>query len=140
MNIKFYYDNTDYRLKNRKKTVKIIEEVIRSEGRIPGDLNFIFTDDEGVRSINREFLSHDYFTDVIAFGYSETEIVTGEIYMSVDTIRRNSMNYKVSLWSEVLRIIVHGTLHICGCRDETTEGKSSMRRKEDKWIERFKSD
>ena len=107
------------------------------EEMIPGDLNFIMTNDEGILEINREFLKHNNFTDVIAFGYGEEKLVTGEIYISLDTVKRNADNYKVSFRSEILRVMIHGTLHLCGYRDKSEDEKKKMRRKENHWLKNF---
>jgi len=124
----------DYRLKNSKECLKLIEKVIRSEKKLPGDLSFIITTDDKLIDINREFLDHDYFTDVIAFNNNDKEIVNGEIYISLDTVRKNAHNYKVSLRSEMLRVMIHGILHLCGYTDNNIKEKETMKFKEDKWI------
>jgi probable rRNA maturation factor len=134
LSLRIFYDNTSFRLLGWKRAKSIIEEVIRNELRVSGDLNVIITNDESIREINMKFLNHDYYTDVIAFNYNEEEVIKGEIYISIDTVRRNAIEYKVHLREEVLRVIVHGVLHLIGYEDSTDEGKEEMRRKEDFWI------
>ncbi|HCU17723.1 MAG TPA: rRNA maturation RNase YbeY [Bacteroidales bacterium] len=138
MSIRIYYDNTKYRFKGWRKTVNLIEKVIRSENMVSGDLSFIITSDEVLRKINIEFLNHNYYTDVIAFNYNDENIVKGEIYISKDTVKRNSHNYKVSLNNEMLRVMIHGILHLTGYNDKTEREREFMRRKEDQWLADFK--
>jgi probable rRNA maturation factor len=134
LSIKIYYDSTGYRLRDSRKIKKIIGRVIREEKRIPGDLSFILTSDSELKKINREFLGRDYYTDVIAFDYGEGETVKGEVYISRDTVKKNANNYKVSLRNELIRVIFHGTLHLCGYKDKSNAQKDRMRRTEDKWL------
>ena len=134
MKIYIFYDGINYRIKQSKKVKYLIEKVIREENKIPGDLNFIITNDRKLRKINVEFLNNNYFTDVIAFNNSKNDIVSGEVYISKDTVKKNAFNYEVSLRSEIVRVIVHGTLHLCGYEDNTERKKNAMRKLEDKWI------
>jgi probable rRNA maturation factor len=131
LSIRIYYDNIDFRLKGSRKAVKIIEKVIMKEGKISGDLNFIFTDDESLKRINKEFLKHDYFTDVITFGYNVDDKIDGEIYISIERVKENSVNYKVSLKNEVTRIMIHGVLHLLGYGDKNKADRKRMRLMED---------
>lgn len=138
MSIKLFYDDIGFRLKASLTAKKVIDKVIRSEERITGDLNFIFMNDEKLRKINIQFLNHDYFTDVITFDYNADNIVNGEVYISIDTVRANSINYKVSLNDEVIRVMIHGILHLSGYDDKKEEDKERMRMMEDLWLEEFK--
>jgi len=137
LKVRFYYDDVNYRINRSTEIKDLIVKVIRSEKKIPGDLCFIFTGDEKIRELNVKYLDHDYFTDVIAFDYAENRNVNGEVYISIDQVRKNSINYKVSLNNEVLRVIIHATLHLCGMDDKTVNEKNLMRKMEDKWIKKF---
>ena len=134
MKIRVFYDNVSYRIPDWRSVKKLIEKVIRNQTMIPGDLNFIITGDEFMREINRKFLNHDYYTDVISFRMNEGDIIDGEVYISKDTVKINAKNYKVSYKEEMLRVIVHGTLHLCGFNDETEKDREKMRRMEDFWM------
>jgi probable rRNA maturation factor len=134
LKIRIFYDEIDYRLTNSKNCLKLIEKVIRNKKKLPGDLSFIFTSDEKMIEINREFLDHDYFTDVIAFNNNIKKIVNGEVYISIDTVKRNAHNYKVSLRNEIVRVMIHGTLHLLGYADHNNKRKEEMRQIEDKWL------
>jgi len=134
LSLKIFYDDIDYRLKGWRKIVKVFYEVIRESKFVPGDLSFILTTDENLRKINVEFLKHDYFTDVITFGYNEGNILKGEIYISLESVQTNSTNYKVSLRKELLRVMSHGIIHLMGYNDATTKEKEEMRGIEDLWL------
>jgi probable rRNA maturation factor len=137
VSIRVFYDETGFRIKNWRKIKKTVEKVIADENRISGDLNFILTNDNILKQINVEFLKHNYYTDVICFDYGVGKTVSGEVYISVETVRLNAKNYKVSYGNEILRVIIHGVLHLCGYDDKNKKGRSGMRVLENYWLEEF---
>ena len=139
MKIKIFYDNLSFRLKGWRKIKKVIEKVISEEGNISGDLNFIITDDNSLKKINKEYLKHNYFTDVISFDYGSEEKISGEVYISLDAVKVNALNYNVSLKQELVRVIIHGVLHICGYEDYDKNCKKEMVRMEDYWLSVYNS-
>lgn len=138
MSIRIFYDELVFRLKRSGKAKKIVREIITKENRIAGDLSFIITNDERLKEINIEFLEHDYYTDVITFNYNEKDIINGEIYISLDRIKENALNYNVSLEAELLRVLIHGVLHLVGYDDNNEGKRSEMRRMEDYWLNSLK--
>lgn len=137
MKIKFFYDNIYFRIRRAKEIRRFLEKVITGERKIPGDLFFIFTDDTSIIEINRKFLKHNYYTDVIAFDNSEGEIINGEIYISFDRIKKNAKEYKVTIKEEVLRVMVHGTLHLCGYDDRSDNKRKVMESRQEKLLSEF---
>jgi probable rRNA maturation factor len=134
LNIKVFYDNTGFRVRNWKKVRSVVQKVITDAEKITDDLNFIITTDETLLEINKKFLKHDWLTDVITFNYNEKDYIKGEVYLSIDTIRRNAINYKDSLNKELNRVIFHGTLHLCGYDDKDELQKKEMRLMEEKYL------
>jgi probable rRNA maturation factor len=140
LSIKIFYDGISFRLRGFKMARKIIEKVISEEGKNSGDLNFIITDDISILELNRQFLKHNYFTDVIAFSYNKGDLIEGEIYISIETVKRNSINYNVSLTSELKRVMIHGVLHLCGYEDSTLQQQNSMKKMEDYYLSLLEKD
>lgn len=140
MSIRIFYDYPGFRYKGWRKLEKILRRIIKEDGKVPGNLNIIISDDNKIREINSSFLEHDYYTDVITFNYNSENITSGEIYVSLDTVRVNSQNYDVSLMNELTRVIIHGVLHLSGFDDKTKNDKVKMRSAEDIWMERLEGE
>jgi probable rRNA maturation factor len=135
LSIKIFQDNIQFRLSGRIEIKHLIKDLISEEKEIVGDINIILTNDFSLKEINVEFLQHNYYTDVISFGESEGGRINGEIYISIDTVKKNAFNYNVSSNEELLRVIIHGILHLCGYEDKNEAERNRMRKKEDKWME-----
>lgn len=134
MSIRIFYDEIDFRFIGWRETVKTIKKVIRKEKKFSGDLNFILTTDKILREINVTYLEHDYNTDVITFDYSSENVISGEIYISLETVKENAVNYNVSLRTELLRVMIHGVLHLLGYDDKTDKDRVIMKAMEDLWL------
>lgn len=139
MDINFFSEDIDYKLKNKTKIRSWIRETIKNENRIPGTINIIFTSDEYLLNINNQFLSHNYFTDIVTFNYCENETIIGEIFISKETVLNNSKRFFVSFEDEILRVIIHGVLHLIGYNDHSNEEKKIMREKENEYLDRVKN-
>ena len=112
-----------------------IEQVAASYGKRVGEVNYIFTDDNGILDINRQFLGHDYYTDIITFDYTEGDILGGDIYISLDTVASNATLVGATYDEELHRVIIHGILHLCGINDKGPGEREIMEAAEDKALE-----
>ncbi len=109
-----------------------IAQVAVSLGRRVGDINYIFVDDERILEVNRQFLQHDYYTDIITFDYDEADIISGDLYISLDTVRSNADWVGASYEHELHRVIIHGVLHLCGINDKGPGEREIMEEHENK--------
>lgn len=113
---------------------KWIKETIASEGKTPGDISFIFCSDAYLLAVNKQYLDHDYFTDIITFDYVENNIIAGDIFISCDRVRENGEEFGTGFESELSRIIIHGVLHLLGFKDKSKKDKLLMTKKEDFYL------
>ena len=117
---------------NEPRILRWLNKVVAEYGFDLGDITYIFCSDERILAVNRQYLRHDYFTDVITFDYSTHGKVSGDIYISLDTVKSNAIAFGQEYEQELYRILVHGVLHLTGQGDKTPESKLIMTEKEDK--------
>ena len=133
--IHFFSEDVSFTLKQKLKIRSWIHQTIISEGYNLGELSFIFASDEYVLNINREYLQHDTYTDIITFDNSEEDkLIIGDIFISIDRVRENAANFKVNEADELHRVMIHGTLHLLGYPDKGKIAKSIMTGKEDHYL------
>lgn len=116
-----------------------IKAVAASYGKNTGEIAYVFCNDERILQVNRQYLNHDYYTDIITFDYSEGKKISGDIFISVDTVKSNAEEYKVTFEEELNRIIIHGILHLCGNDDNTPQLRLEMTNKENRALLLLKS-
>ena len=130
MFIQFVCENVAMPALDKASVERWIRSVAADHGFAVGDITYIFCDDEKILSVNREFLQHDYYTDVITFDYSTHDRVSGDIFISLDTVHSNAEQLGVPFEQELYRILIHGILHLTGQGDKTPETKQQMTDKE----------
>ncbi len=128
----FNEDNAKSRLKNRRIIKNWIKEVAKSYGLVLGDLSYIFCNDDMILEVNRQYLQHDYFTDIITFDYVESNVCSGDMFISVDTVKSNAELFNSTYINELHRVVIHGVLHLCGLKDKSPKDEKKMRVAEDK--------
>jgi len=134
--IEFNYE-TDFELKDEAAYADWLARVIESEDKTEGEINYIFCDDEYLLAKNIEFLNHDTLTDIISFDYTMGNLISGDIFISVERVKENAADFNVTFEEELKRVIVHGVLHYCGYKDKTPEDEKIMRTKEEEKIALF---
>ena len=132
----FFEDTEEFNLANLN-IEKNIEKLAESESRTLGDINYILCSDPYLLDINRQYLNHDYFTDVITFDYSEDNVISGDIFISVDTVADNAKEYGVTFEKELERVMIHGVLHLVGYNDKSDSEVKVMRSKENQYLSLF---
>jgi len=137
--VRYFFEDTDFVFKPKKINNLWLKTVAESEVRKLGQVNIIFCSDNYILDINQKYLQHDYFTDIITFDYCEDDILSGDLFISIDSVRENSIFYKTEFVDELNRVIVHGLLHLIGYDDHTDEDIKVMRSKENYYLELRKS-
>lgn len=124
---------------SKKELKRFVKELVAHEGKQLKELSLVFTDDEYLLEVNKQYLNHDYFTDVITFDYSDFPNVSGDVMISLDRVKDNAHSMNLDFETELYRVVFHGTLHLCGYKDKKKEDAAIMRSKEDFYIQMFVS-
>ncbi|MBR4808939.1 MAG: rRNA maturation RNase YbeY [Bacteroidales bacterium] len=133
--VRYFFEDVKFDYKDRRFNNSWLKLVAESEIRRLGDINIIFCSDPYILNINIQYLGHDYFTDIITFDYCEGKKISGDLFISVDSVRENAAFYGVDFNEELHRVIVHGVLHLIGYDDHTEDEIKTMRSKENYYLD-----
>ena len=111
-----------------------LTSLVKEEGKLLGDVSVIFVSDDYLLEINQSYLNHDYYTDIITFDYCEQNVISGDLFISIDRVRENADVFNVDFGTELHRVIIHGVLHLCGYKDKTEDDEEVMRKMENKYL------
>lgn len=136
--INYFFENIDSKAIH-PSTSEWLENLIITENKKLGDINYIFCDDDYLLQVNRDYLDHDYYTDIITFDYVKGKTISGDIFVSLPRILDNASTLSQDFDQEFNRVLAHGILHLCGYKDKTEEEQIQMREKEDFYINQFKN-
>lgn len=115
-----------------RETTAWVKAVAASHGKRVGELAYVFCDDEKILEVNKQYLQHDYYTDIISFDYTEGDVISGDLFISLDTVRSNAELFKKTYDDELHRVVIHGVLHLCGINDKGPGEREIMEAAEDK--------
>jgi probable rRNA maturation factor len=137
--ISFHYIEAKFSFRQREKIKEFILQLFKKEGKKVDAINYIFCTDEYLFTLNVEYLNHDTYTDIITFFYSEkSQPVVSDIYISIERVKENANKFQTTFKHELMRVIFHGALHLCGYKDKTEAEKAKMRQKEELYLSSFK--
>ena len=137
--VRYFFEDVKFEYKDRRFNNSWLKLVAESEIKRLGDINIIFCSDPYILSINLQYLGHDYFTDIITFDYCEGNRISGDLFISVDSVRENAVFYGTEFEEELHRVIVHGVLHLIGYDDHSDDDIKMMRSKENYYLDLRKS-
>lgn len=136
--IRFFTEDISHKLASPVKTKQWIKSIVEAEGFAPGTVSYVLCSDEYLLEMNKQYLDHDYYTDILTFDNSESDTeIEGDIFISLERVRENAANESVSSDEELRRVLAHGILHLCGYDDHTAGEKEEMRKKEDYYLSLF---
>ena len=128
-----FHSQNKFKLSQKMERKRWIKAAIEKEGKKCGDINYIFCSDEELLQVNREYLQHDYYTDIITFDYTEGDLISGDLYISTERIADNAKTYQVDFEN----VLIHGIMHLCGYKDKTDSDAKVMRSKENFYMDLF---
>ncbi|MCE1166653.1 MAG: rRNA maturation RNase YbeY [Sphingobacteriia bacterium] len=137
MAIGFFVEGIKYNVKDKLVRKSWLKEVVLAAGKRIGDINYIIVSDEYLLSMNQQYLKHDTYTDIITFDYCEDNVVSGDMFISIDRVRENAQMFNVGEDQEFNRVLVHGLLHLLGQKDKSKGDSEEMRRKEELWLSKM---
>lgn len=132
--VSYHFEDTGFVFKGRVRNNSWMRLVAESEIRRLGDINIIFCSDNYILDMNQKYLGHDYFTDIITFDYCQGDVLSGDLFISVDSVRENAKDFGQEFQQELARVMVHGILHLIGYDDHTKSQQKQMRAKEDYYL------
>ena len=135
MAIAFYAEDTKLPAIKKRAIGNWVKEVAATYGKKVGDISYIFCSDEKILEVNRQYLQHDYYTDIITFDYCEGKKLSGDLFISLDTVRTNAEQFDAPYETELYRVIIHGILHLCGINDKGPGEREIMEAAENKALE-----
>ena len=138
MAIWFHRQDVRFDIKKKRTVKKWLYSIIERHGFTPGDINIIFCSDEHLLEVNREWLNHDYFTDIITFNYNDGGVISGDLFISIDRVKDNATSEGVDWKKELHRVMAHGVLHLLHFGDKTAAEQKQMREKEEEALRLFK--
>ena len=133
--VRYFQEDIRFELKQKMRNNRWLKMVAGSEMRRLGAVNIIFCSDNYILDVNMRYLQHDYFTDIITFDYCEKDVLSGDLFISIDSVRENALYYGVPFADELDRVMVHGLLHLIGYDDHTPGQQAEMRAKEDYYLQ-----
>jgi len=137
LTLSFFNEKLKFRFLYKSLAIEIIELISKNEKKKFAELNVIFTSDKNLLSLNKKYLQHFYFTDIITFDLSHSKEISGELYISVDSVKKNAITFKTTFKKELLRVIIHGVLHLVGYKDKSKKDIILMRSKEDFYLNKL---
>jgi len=137
MSTRFHLEDIKYRLQHKTTLKAWIKTSVNAEGKEVGTINIILCSDDYLLHMNRQFLDHDYYTDIITFDYSQNNTISGDLYISLDRVKDNASKLLTPQEIELYRVIIHGVMHLCGYKDKKNNEIKTMRSKEDFYLKKI---
>ena len=137
MPVHFHNEEVSFSFNNKREVSLWLKSVVSSFQKELGVINVVFCNDQYLLKINQTYLNHDYFTDIITFNYNENNLISGDLFISIDRVKENAINQKMEFNVEIHRVIVHGVLHLCGLNDQSKQEKEIMRGRENLFLQKL---
>ena len=132
--VTFHVEDVTFQNLNEDRINALVQNSVGAEGKLLGDVNCVFCSDKYLLEINKTYLNHDTFTDIVTFNYVENDIISGDLFISVERVKENAASFNVNFLHELKRVIIHGVLHLIGYNDKTPEEAEEIRAKEDFYL------